>query len=82
MFLKSEYTKARTVTSSTGLSRFCTLSDKGEPVLDLSKILREFRLMGEKLSNWKFLLILVLALVVSSAPFLYGVARLIEVVKQ
>jgi hypothetical protein len=56
--------------------------DKGEPVVNLSKILKEFRLMGEKLSNWKFLLIWLLALVASSAPFLYGVARLIEAIKQ
>ena len=50
-------------------------------MIDLSKILKEFRLMGEKLSNWKFILIWLLALIVSSAPFMYGLARLIDVVK-
>ena len=38
--------------------------------------------MGENLPNWKFLLIWVLVLIATSATFLYGVARLVEVMKQ
>ncbi len=38
--------------------------------------------MGEKLSNWKFLLIWFLALIVAASPFMYGLARVIEAINQ
>jgi hypothetical protein len=37
--------------------------------------------MGEQLSSWKFLLIWLLALIVAASPFMYGIARLIEAIK-
>ncbi|HEO9044238.1 TPA: hypothetical protein QIF36_002405 [Enterobacter kobei] len=43
-------------------------------MIDISKLLRELREMGEKLPSWKFLLIW-------SVFFLFGLAAVIEAVK-
>uniref|UniRef100_UPI003A94A6E1 hypothetical protein n=1 Tax=Salmonella enterica TaxID=28901 RepID=UPI003A94A6E1 len=47
---------------------------KGEPVIDISKLIRELRLMIKQLPNWKFLL-------VWAIPFLWVVSQLITAIK-
>ena len=45
-----------------------------EHVIDLSKLIRELRAMGEKLPNWKFFLIWMVF-------FLFGISSVISAVK-
>ncbi|WP_214429271.1 hypothetical protein, partial [Escherichia coli] len=51
---------------------FCFHTLKGarrEPVFDFSKLIREIRVMAEKLSTWKFLLIWLVFLILASGYF-------------
>ena len=49
---------------------------------DFIKLLRELREMGEKLPTWRFLLVCFIVLMATSSPFMFGLARVLEVMKQ
>ncbi|EIF6902667.1 hypothetical protein H4N82_005457, partial [Escherichia coli] len=42
---------------------------KGESVFDFSKLIREIRMMAEKLSTWKFILIWLVFVIMASGYF-------------
>ena len=43
---------------------------KGESVFDFSKLIREIRVMAEKLSTWKFILIWLVFVIMASGYFI------------
>lgn len=43
---------------------------KGESVSDFSKLIREIRVMAEKLSTWKFILIWLVFVIMASGYFI------------
>ena len=43
---------------------------KGESVFDFSKLIREIRMMAEKLSPWKFILIWLVFVIMASGYFI------------
>jgi hypothetical protein len=45
---------------------------------DISKILRELRLMGERLSNWRFFLIWVVFCMFGVTSLMFGLAKLLS----
>ena len=66
--------KTPTVASSAGFFMSNVTLTNEEPVIDFSKLIRELRVMGEKLPNWKFLLIW-------AVFFLFGLSSLISAVR-
>lgn len=62
--------KALVVISNRGFLFSTPEDSKGEHVIDFSKLVREIRVMAEKLPNWKFLLIWLVFLILAAGYFI------------